>query len=279
MRYSISSWVIVQLTAAQMLLLSAAENPAVARLHYHHAAVLHHRAQSVISDAGSHATSGPGKSRTDTKPDSKGEATVGDETPPSDQANPKGQKIPHDTFHSDDRSNKSTGPAQTPIDTSISILGPPPNRANTHGWKMSKRKSGASSGVAKTSMQENKIRTKGTRIIRNAIGQPLIRPIDAKGNVVKNSVRPTVNGTSTPAHPIAAAGGNDVALVPHPKPTVPLAWSFGGPHDPPTRATPYRVEINGRDLIRIGAGTAAIAGAANLNTGVLSGSSFHPKLP
>ena len=46
--------------------------------------------------------------------------------------------------------------------------------------------------------------------------------------------------------------------------------------DLPANATPYRTGIEG--VSRVGAGTGASGGAVNLNTGVLSGSSFHTKL-
>jgi hypothetical protein len=233
--------------------------------------------QAGVNSTGSHTISDPGGKPTDTKPDNKGKATIGEATPPSDQANTKGQKVPNDTSHGDDRSNKSAGPEQNPIDTSITILGPPPNSAKAREWRLFKAAHGSekASGVAKSSTQGNKTRTKSTRIIRNAIGQPVIQVIDARGHLIKKGDPPTINGIPTSTGPAATGVAS---APPHPKPLAPLAWSLARPHDPPAGATPFQAGLKGYGMIRIGAGAAAIGGAANLNTGVLSGSSFHPKL-
>jgi hypothetical protein len=306
MRYSISSSVLVQVTAAQILLLGAGAGPAAAKLHHHHTSAFHHGASAAIGSTGSPGAGDLGRNGPTRDGKDKSKASTGEETPPVDEANTKGQKVPNNaphgddhSFHGDDHSshgddhNKSTAPELGPIDTSITIVGPPKfmRRAEAHEWWMFKGHHGLgkSSGGAKTLTQGNKTLAKGrtftksiikNRIIRNAIGQKIIQAsAELRGHLVRKNGPPAVNGIHSPATDPAGPGVMAiVAPVAHPKPLVPLAWSLGRPHDPPAGAAPYRAELNGLGMIRVGTGTAAIGGSANLNSGVLSGSSFHPKL-
>jgi hypothetical protein len=300
MRHSIASSVLVQVTAAQILLLGVGAGHAAARFHHHHASAVYHGAQAAISSTGSPATNDLGRNGTGPKRDGKDKsnASTGAETPPVDEANTKGQKAPNNAPHGDDHSshgddhNKSAAPELGPIDTSITTVGPARvmRGVQTHGWRTFKGPHGFGklSGGAKALTQENKTVAKGkiftrsiikNRVIRNAIGQKIIQAsADPNGHLVRKGDPPAVNGihrlATDPTGPGVMA---IVAPAAHPKPLVPLAWSLGRPHDPPAGATPYRAEIDGFGMIRVGTGTAAIGGSANLNSGVLSGSSFHPK--
>lgn len=301
MSHRISSSIMVRLLAAQMVLFGAAASPAAAKFHHHHTGGPHHGAQAGISGTGSGATADPATKATEPDWKGDGKGSSGEQTPSSHQANTKGENAPNGAAQGDDHSGKSAdhsgksddhgatdnqngtsiGPKDNPIDTSNTITGPPKfvHRANTQGWKGFKiaPRLGKSSGAPKIWTPKRTIFTRSktftkARIIRNAIGQPL-------NQVVKKDEPPAVNRIHRPV-PLATGGpggSGAVASDPHHKPLVPLAWSVGRPHDPPASATPYRTSLDGRGMIRLGAGTAAVGGGVNLNSGVLSGLSFHPK--
>jgi hypothetical protein len=290
MRHRISSTAAARLLASQMLLFGAAASPAAATLHHHHhTGALHHGVHGAISSPGSNPTGDPGTKGVQTKQDWKGDGNGSDERNGKSASRSGGNSGDH--TGTDDHSGKSTGPKDNPIDTSITIVAPTEfvKPANAHGWKGFEiaHRLGKPSRTAKiwtpksTIFTRSKTFTKSaarSRIIRNAIGQPLKRFIaDPKGHRVKKDGLSAGDDTHRPNGPLAFGGTGDVASVPHQKPVDRLTWSLGRPHDPPANGTPYRIGLNGREMIHLGSGTAAIGGGANLNSGVLSGSSFHPK--
>jgi hypothetical protein len=117
-------------------------------------------------------------------------------------------------------------------------------------------------------------------LTRNAIGQLSKRAgADRNDHPVKQPEPPAVDGIRS-ASTNPAGPGVMAIIVPtaHPKPSVPLAGSVGRPHDPPAGATPLLAGLDGHGMIHLGGRTAAIGGGANLNTGVLNASDFHPKV-
>jgi hypothetical protein len=316
MHQRVPSSIVLRLLAALMLLVGATASPAAAKLHHHHHTGSHdHGGQGAIRSSGSDATGDAGTNGTQIKQDGKGDGKTGTGAlaPSPRDANTTEVKTPNgptlDDDHSgksadhssksdhpsgtDDHGNQPVGPKDNPIDTSITIVGRPRpvHGANAQGWKGFKIAHRLSKlpGAAKTWTwaQKNTIFGRSrtftksaarNRIIRNAIGQPFNKVVaDRKGQFVGKDDRSAGAGIHGPIGLPATGGIGDVASLPHHKPIDPPAWSPGRPHDPPASATPYRTALDGRSVIRSGTGTAAIGGAANLNSGVLSGSSFHPK--
>jgi hypothetical protein len=306
MRHSISSSILVQLTAAQILLLSAAASPATAKLHHHHTGARHHGAQAGISRSGAAAATNPGIKIGTTNEDPKGKANTieeapqlhqpdkGEATAPLDQARSKGEKHANEASRADDRGDQHTGPHDNSIDTDTTIV---PHirfghRGNERGWTVFRisRHSAKPAGLHKAWTQGSKTLARGktlakrgnkSDLTRNAIGQ-LIKRIraDPKAYLVNKLGPPAVSGIRRP--PTDPAGLGVMAITApaaaHPKPPGPVAWSVGRPHDPPPGATPLQAGLDGHGMIRIGARTGAVGGGANLNTGVLNASTFHPKV-
>ena len=315
MRHRNSSLVVVPLLAAPMILLDVAASPAIAKHHHHHIAVLHHGLQRGIGRTGSDVVADPAATAPDAKRDWKGDGKgrTGQKTPSSPQANTNAGNPPTGPAHGEDRGDdhsgkstdrrgkpddhggtdnqngKSAGPKVNPIDASNTIVPRPRfvHRTNAHGWKGFEiaHRFRKSFGVPKIWTLKRTIFTKGktftrTRIIRNAIGQRLDQAgADRRGRVFKRGNPIALDGIRRSLSPVTGSRGVDSSLASdsHHKPLVPLVWSVGRPHDPLTNPMPYRTSIDGRGMIHLGTGTAAIGGGANLNSGVLSGSSFHPR--
>jgi hypothetical protein len=307
MRHSISSSVLVQLTAAQILLLSAAASPAAAKLHHHHhhTGARHHGAQAGISRIGAAAATDPGTKNGTTNEDPKGKANTieeapqlhqpdkGEATPPLDQASSKGEKHTNGVSRGDDHGDQHAGPHDNSIDMNTTIV---PHirfghRGNERGWTVFKTSHQVRkpSAPRKATMQGSKTLAGGktfakrgnkNNLTRNAIGQLIKRAgADRNEHVVKQPDPLALNGIRRP--PVDPAGPGVMAITApaaHPKLPVPVAWSVGRPHDPPPGATPLQAGLDGHGMIRIGGRTAAIGGGANLNTGVLNASTFHPKV-
>lgn len=272
MNRRISLSVLPQVIAGLVVLFGAAASPAVAK-HHHHVASGHQGTQGSTRASGRDTKGDSEAKQKDTKQgwkdDGRGNAAEG--TPPGQQGNTKPETNGKGETHSDDRGAKS---AENPIDISNPITGPPPFARAT------KKRSAV---APKSWTHRLKTSGKGTTkhsFARNAIGQRVRlkqAAVDPKEHGGKNGDPPTVNGVHVSSNPPAASGTGAAAPNLPPKPVVPLTWSLGRQHDQPPNMAAYRVGINGLGTIRMGAGTGAIGGGANLNVGVLNGSSFHPK--
>jgi hypothetical protein len=253
-----------------VVLCGAAADPAVAKHHHDHIASHHHGSHGATSTVGSDAKGKSRTKQTDVKEgrqdDVKGNS--GELTSPAQQRNAE----PATNGKGDDHGSKSAGVEQSPVDASNTITGPPP-----FARAVSKQSAVAPKSWTHRSKTVSKGATK-RNFVRNAIGQPVSKAnFGHKGFAGNNNHPPTVNGIHVSADQVTSAPG---AAAPNtqPKPGVPFTWSLGRPHDPsPPNVAPYGGGVSGRIMIRVGAGTGAIGGGANLNVGVLNGSSFHPK--
>ena len=275
MNRRISLSVLLHVVGGLVVLCGAAASAAAAKHHDDHIRSHHSGSRNGTNIVGSDAKGKSGTKEVDRKEgwkdDSKGNASK--LTSPEQLGNAKPETNGKGEAHGDDRGAKSARSEENPVDTSITITGPPPLARAAKKQSASVRKSWTHRSVT-----FNKGATKRS-LVRNAIGQPVKKAnAEHKGFAGKNDHPPTVNGIHVSTDPGATSGTG--AAAPHllPKPAVPLAWSLGRPHDlPPANLAPYREGLNGRIMVRVGAGTGAIGGGANLNSGVLNGSSFHPK--
>jgi hypothetical protein len=276
MKRRISLSMLLRVIGGLVVLCGAAASPAVAK-HHHHVASHHHGSQGGTSAVGSDAKGASETNEKDTKEGRKddGKGSTAEGTPPEHLGNTKPETNGKGETHVDDHGGKTAGSEQNPIDTSNTITGPPPfarqfkkTAAGPKRW--THRVKTVSKGITKHSF------------VRNAIGQRVElkqAAVDPKGHGSKIGDPPTVNGTRGYTDPPATSGTGAVAPNLHPKPVV-LIWSLGRPNDQPPNIAAYRAaltRLNGLGMIRAGAGTGAIGGGTNLNTGVLNGSSFHPK--
>jgi hypothetical protein len=265
-----------QVIAALAVLFGAAASPAVAKHHLPHIASHHHGSQWGTSTVRSDTKGEQGTKKTDSKEGRRdgGKGNAAEGTPPEQQGNAKPETNGKGEAHAGDRGAKSTGAEENPIDTSNTITGPAPFA------RAAKKKSTV---APKSWTRLLKTVSKGTTkhsFVRNAIGQRVglkQAAVDPKEHGGKNGDPPAVNGVHVSTNPPAVGGTGAAAPNLHPKPVVPLTWSLGRQHDQSPNMAAYRVGLNGLGMIRVGAGTGAIGGGANLNVGVLNGSSFHPK--
>ena len=252
MNLRISLSVLPRVIGGLVVLFGAVASPAVAK-HHHQIASHHHGSQGGTNAVASDTKGASGPKETDSKEGRKDDG--------------KGNTDDHDA--------KSAGSKENPIDTSNTITGPPPfarqfKKTAFAPKRWTHRVKSLSKGATKH------------RFVRNAIGQRVElkqATADPKGHGGKMGDAPAVNGVhgSTDTPPISGSGTAAANL--HPKPVFPI-WSLGRPHDGPSGMAAYRAaltHLNGLGMIRVGAGTGAIGGGANSNTGVLNGSSFHPK--
>jgi hypothetical protein len=254
-----------------VVLCGAAAGPALAKHHHDHIGSHHHGSHGGTSTVGSGAKGKSGTKQTDIKESRKDDVkgNSGELTSPAQQRNAE----PATNGKGDDHGGKSAGLEQNPIDTSNTITGPPPfaRAARKQSAVPSKSWTHRSKTVSKGATKRS--------FVRNAIGQP-VKKANAghKGFAGNNDHPPAANGIHVSADPRGASATSAAAPNMQPKPVVPSVWSLGRPHDPsPPNVAPYGGGVSGRIMIRVGAGTGAIGGGANLNVGVLNGSSFHPK--
>jgi len=273
-RISLSA--LLRVIGGLVVLFGAVASPAVAKHHYHQVASHQRGSQGGTNAVGSDTKGASGTKGIDTKEgrkdDSKGNTAGGT---PLEQGNTKPETNGKGETHGDDHDAKSAGSKDSPIDTSNTITGPPPfarqfKKAAFAPKRSTHRVKTVSKGTAKHSF------------VRNAIGQRVElkqATVDPKGHGGKMGDPPTVNGIHGSTDTLPTSGTSAAAPNLHPKPVV-LTWSLVRPHDGPPDMAAYRAaltRLNGFGTIRVGAGTGAIGGGANLNTGVLNGSSFHPK--
>jgi hypothetical protein len=276
MNRRISLSVLPRVIAGLVVLFGVAASPAVAS-HHHHVASHHRRTQGGTSAVGSDPKGKSGTKETDTKEGRKddGKGNTAEGTPPEQQGNTKPETNGKGEAR-DDRGAKSIGAEGNPIDTSNTITGPAPFA------RAAKRKSTV---IPKSWPHRLKTVSKGTTkhsFVRNAIGERVELKhgaVDPKEHGSNNGDPPTVNGIHESTNPPTAGATGGAVPNLQPKP-VPLIWRLGRPHDPSPNMAAYRAGLtglNGLGVVRVGAGTGSIGGGANLNTGVLNGSSFHPK--
>jgi hypothetical protein len=267
-----------QVIAALVVLFGAAASPAVAKHHHPHIASHHHGSQGGTSTIRSDTNGEPGTKKTDSKEGRKdgGKRNAAEGTPPDQQGNAKPEANGKGEVHGDDRGAKSAGAEKNAIDTSNTITGPPPFA------RAAKKRSAVGPKSWTHRLKTLSKATTKRSFVRNAIGQRVglkQAAVDPKEHGGKNGDPPTVNGVHVSTNSPAASGTGAAAPNLNPKPVVPI-WSLGRPHDQLPNMAAYRAGptgLNGLGMIRVGAGTGAIGGGANLNVGVLSGSSFHPK--
>jgi hypothetical protein len=262
-----------------VVLFGAAASPALAK--HHHLATFHHHGQMPggTNNIGNNTKSESATKETDTKQDRRddGKGNTAEETPPEHQGNIKPETNGKGETHSDELGSKSAGSEENPIDTSNTVVGPP----NVHAAIARKLKKSA--GVRKSWTHRSTTVSKGTTkrsLVRNALGQLVKANADQNRLAGKNDHPPTVNGIHVSTDPRATSGTTAASPNLQPKPAIPLAWSLGRPHGPPpANLASSRGGLSGRSMIRVGAGTGAIGGGANLSAGALDGNSFQPKLP
>jgi hypothetical protein len=259
-----------------VILLGAVASPAVAKHHHHEIASRQHGSQGGTNAVGTDTKGASGPKETDGREGRKddGKGNTGELKAPEQDGSTKREMNGKGEVHGDDHDAKSAGSKDNPIDTSNTITGPAPfarhfKKTAAAPKRWTRRVKTASKSPAKHNY------------VRNAIGQRVVlkqATADPKGHGGKTDDPPTVNGirgsTNAPTSGMGAAAPNL-----HPKPVV-LVWSLGRPRDGPSGMAAYRAaltRLNGLGTIRVGAGTGALGGGANLNSGVLSGNSFHPK--
>lgn len=200
--------------------------------------------------------------------------------PPADNQTGGGKPAPsQDGAPSANRADDGLGP----IDTSITVQGPPKSR---HGFKTFDRKK--TKTVARLSEKWANHhwpwrRGVGVGVVRNTIGLPVRQAnTDNKaGTSQKGFEKATVEGTPKSA---GVAGSGSVGAAgpdPHHRGFVPLAsGSTGGgsPHDPRINMAITHAAIDGRDWVRPGSG-GVIGGANKIAAGVIDGTNFHPRHP
>ena len=170
-----------------------------------------------------------------------------------------------------------------PIDTSITVQGPPKSR---HGFKKFDRKQSKLFAARPWghSADHHRLWTHGARVgaVRNAIGQPVHQHnADGKGNFKKGIEKAAVDATPKSSGAPANSGVGAVAPNPQHGVFVPLtSGSAGGgkPHDPRINTAVNHAVIDGRDRIRPGSGS-VIGGANKIAAGVIDGTTFNPRHP
>jgi hypothetical protein len=275
MNLRLSLSMLLRVIGGLVVLCGEATSPAVAK-HYHDH-IAHHGSHGGASTVESDIKGKLGTKEVDAKEgwkdEGKGKENTGEVTPLEQQGNTKPETDGKSEVNGDDRGAKPAWSEKNPIDTSNTITGPPP-----FARVPKKQSAGVRKSWTHRSATFNKGATKRS-LVRNAIGQPVKKAnADHKGLPGKSDQPPTVNGIHVSTDPQATSGTRAAAPNLQPKPAIPLAWSLGRPHDqPPANLAPYREGLNGRIMIRVGTGTGTIGGGANINVGVLNGSSFHPK--
>jgi len=199
-------------------------------------------------------------------------------SPPADQTG-GGTPAPSHDGASANQADNGWGP----LDTSITVQGPPKSR---HGFKTFGRKQSNlfAAHPPGHSADHHRLWTHGARVgaVRNAIGQPVHQHnADGKGNFKKGIEKAAVD--ATPKSSGAPANSAVGAVAPNPQHGVfvPLtSGSAGGgkPHDPRINTAVNHAVIDGRDRIRPGSGS-VIGGANKIAAGVIDGTNFHPRHP
>jgi len=204
----------------------------------------------------------------DTKQGEKGDAKTnrGESSPGDHNATAGSEAGGKGRPHGDDHAGgKPTGLSESPIDTSITIVGPPKSRHTLNARYGQKPKIGRLVGNSSHQFRAS-FRVTHDKIVRNSIGLPVHQvTVDSKGT----------DGAPKNVDP-AGGGGTAVGPELHRQGFVPLTANGRRP-DPPISTAMNRSVINGRDMIRPGMTNGAIGGAPKFGSGVIKGSDFRPR--
>lgn len=167
-----------------------------------------------------------------------------------------------------------------PIDTSITVQGPPKSR---RGLKKFDRKESKlfAAHPSRHSADYHWLWTRSARVgaVRNAIGLPVRQHnVDGKGNFKKGIEKAAAKSTPNSAGAPGNSGVGAIAPNPQHGGFVPLASGSGKPYDPRINTAVNHAVIDGRDRVRPGSGS-VIGGANKIAAGVIDGTTFHPRHP
>lgn len=173
-----------------------------------------------------------------------------------------------------------------PIDTSITVQGPPKSR---HGFKtFDRKKAKIAARPSENSAGHHRPWTRGARVgvVRNTIGLPVhqVSTGNKAGPSQKGFEKPTVEGTPKSADVAGSGSAGAAGPDPHHRGFVPLAsggtggTGGGSPHDPRINTAINHAAIDGRDWVRPGSGS-VVGGANKIAAGVIDGTNFHPRHP
>ena len=261
-----------RLLAALVVLLGAmAAYPAWAKhaAHSRH----HHQALPHRSGGGEQHSKGRGVG-TNNSPDSDVRAN---ERNPQSKA---GDETKRDTQVDANPEVKSRGPerhggqqpasAASPIDTSITVVGPPKSKRLPWVHARSKAKLAKPPGERHGSHGISTRIAKG-RVVRNAIGLSVRRTSGGQNEAHEKVLLPTVTRENSNVTVVGPGGRQGF---------VPLRASGGKSLNLPTSAAKNPAFINGRDMNRPSLGVGAIGGPGRrIVGGIISGSDFHPRHP
>jgi hypothetical protein len=235
-----------------------------------------------VSGNGDAAAKGdPGtKDSADTKYHEKFDAkgSSGEGTPGECHTNSKGEEDAKGAPHGNDHSaGKHAGFGADPIDTSITVQGPPKSRHPTwaHDWRKAK--------VAKLPGEfrsHHLTSTTGKKdvITRNAIGMPIQKREVRKEPDARVFTPPTIDDTAKNAAGPAGTGGVGAVGPDLRRQGLGQLPSTGGrSHDPPINTAMNPSIINGTGMMRPGLGNGSIGGAPKSSVGVINGTSFRPR--
>jgi len=200
--------------------------------------------------------------------------------PPADNQTGGGKPAPsQDGAASANQADNGWGP----IDTSITVQGPPKSR---HGFKtFDRKKAKIAVRPSQNLAAQHRTWTRGGKVgvVRNTIGLP-VRQASTDNKAAssqKGFEKAVVAGAPKSAGAAASGGGAAGGPDPHHRGFVPLASGSAGSgssHDPRINMAINHPAIDGRDRVRPGS-SSVIGGANKIAAGVIDGTTFRPRHP